>query len=114
VFPTLSYLPDRDLNFDRRLHGTHLRKRKTEARDLQDPEPLRPDLRGYPRRLEEIVLSSYSRSLGGKGDRTSVSLTYLQFVSDDSKWEIKPLGVGYTIRRVSVPMSFAVISAILR
>ena len=31
-------------------------------------------------------------------------------VSDDQKWEIKPLGVGYSVRRVSVRISFARLS----
>ena len=29
---------------------------------------------------------------------------FVVYVSDDYKWEIKPLGVGYSIRRVSVSL----------
>ena len=31
-------------------------------------------------------------------------------VTDDLKWEIKPLGVGYSVRRVSVQSFFAGLS----
>ena len=42
-----------------------------------------------------------------------VDIFYLWLVSDDQKWEIKPLGPGYTIQRVSIPALFAPISAIV-
>jgi len=43
--------------------------------------------------------------------------SFHQFVvhaSNDYKWEIKPLGAGYSVRRVSVSMWAYAVSAILR
>ena len=39
------------------------------------------------------------------------NLFRLCFVPQYQKWEIKPLGIGYTIQRVSPPMAFATVSA---
>ena len=55
-----------------------------------------------------VLLKSFGREGG-----SYVSIPYLWSVSDYSKWEIKHLGVGYTIKRVSAPISFAAISAIV-
>jgi len=54
-----------------------------------------------------VVLLKNSRREGG----SYVGILYLWFVPDDWKWEIKPLGAGYTIQRVSMPSPFAAISA---
>ena len=53
----------------------HLPRRKTETRDLQDPEPSQRRLSRYPRTLGEgSAPSPYPRSWRGKGTRTPVSL----------------------------------------
>ena len=55
-----------------------------------------------------VVLVKILRRGGG----SYVGALYLWSVSDDQKWEIKPLGIGYMIKRVSVQISFTALSAI--
>ena len=51
----------------------HLRGRKTEVRDLQDPKHSHRDLPRYRTALEERVLSSHRKSWRGKRPRTLAS-----------------------------------------
>ena len=48
-----------------------------------------------------------------RGTESCVDIPFLWFASDSQKWEIKPFGVGYTVRKVSAPIPFAAISAIV-
>jgi hypothetical protein len=52
------------------------------------------------------------KSLGREGE-SYVVIPYLWSVSDDQKWEIKPLEAGYTIQRVSdMPIPITAVFAI--
>ena len=49
-------------------------------------------------------------------DERGLVRPYLPFavrVSDAQKWEIKPLGIGYTVRRVSLPTRFSPLSVVV-
>ena len=56
------------------------------------------------------MLSSCRGTRRGEGNRTLISLPVVR-LSDDLKFEIKRFGAGYTVQRVSLPISSNRISA---
>lgn len=92
----------------------HPRERKTEVRDLQDPERPTRDLRRHRGSHEGSVLSCLQKPWSRKGARMSLSLHHCSCLTISLKWEIKSLGAGYTVQKVSIPMPSDGISAIVR
>ena len=70
---TLPYSFDHDHNLSRQ-SLIHLQQWQTEARNLQNSEPLQPDLHGYPRALKRSLLSTRHSPYRGKRTRTYVLL----------------------------------------
>jgi len=54
-----------------------------------------------------------ARDLEDGGGLVRPYLPFAVRVSDAQKWEIKPLGIGYTVRRVSLPAWFSPLSVVV-
>ena len=73
---------------------------KTQARNLQDTEPREQNIRRYKGRCAGTLRQTIHRPRGREGPGETTTWLTIGIADDQYQWEIKPLGPGYTIRKV--------------